>query len=336
MPSEKNKKAMKAAMKAAEGEVSNVGKETLMPHRDRTPSRISERRKSAIAATNGIQEIDPNLVLPWGPRDRLNIELTAVNSQDGTAENAFDDNVVELATSIQVSGEQHVPVLLRPSDEREGYYDVVYGRRRILACRYLGISVKALVRKLDDKAALQAKGLENSSRLDLSFYERARFAKEIAEQGYSKEETYTALNVSKNVLSQLDRVTRNVPDDLGDKIGPAPESGRPKWTALANALEEGKITVDQAHATIDRLGIDTPSDTKLAQLLAGLRSEPEVTKPVKGVSIKITPSGLSITVDAKEDPEFTNWIKHNIDSLIEESRERFEKESAAGEVGDSC
>ena len=35
---------------------------------------------SVRAGLGGIQDIDTNLILAWGPKDRLGIELTAVNS----------------------------------------------------------------------------------------------------------------------------------------------------------------------------------------------------------------------------------------------------------------
>ncbi|TMV02596.1 ParB/RepB/Spo0J family partition protein [Ruegeria sediminis] len=323
----RNKIGMAAAIEAGVS-----GQSVSPPASHAKQSRISDRNRNAIAA-QGIQEIDPNLILPWGPQDRLGVELTTVNN--GGQGQAFDETVVELAASIKAAGGQQVPVLLRPSQDVPGHYEVIYGRRRILACRYLNQNVKALIRKMDDHEALQAKGLENASRINLSFYERARFAKEILKQGYSKAETYTALSISKNALSQFERVTNTIPDDLGDRIGPAPESGRPKWTALAVAIQEGVLTVKQAHTRLGELKPDVSSDKKLSHLLSSLRTEPDVMEPVKGVTIKTTAGGLSMKVSSKDDPEFANWLKSNISQVIQESRERFEKESAADEAGGS-
>jgi len=100
--------------------------------------------------------------------------------------------VTSLADSISNNGQQ-VPVLLRPAADKDGKFEVIYGRRRILACQQLGIPVKALIRTLDDGEALIAKGLENANRQDLSFYERARFAQAILEQGHTREQALQAL-----------------------------------------------------------------------------------------------------------------------------------------------
>ena len=134
---------------------------------------------SVRAGLGGIQEIDTNLVLAWGPKDRLDIELTAVNSDEP------HESIQELAASIAEAGQQ-IPVLLRPSKERDGHFEVIYGQRRILACRHLGLPVRALIRTIDDTDALMAKGLENSSRAELSYYERVRFAQAILDQGHSR------------------------------------------------------------------------------------------------------------------------------------------------------
>ncbi|WP_370402696.1 ParB/RepB/Spo0J family partition protein [Sulfitobacter sp. JB4-11] len=226
MALDKNKAGIMAAISAATAgtDPSDTPQESARAHRTLPKGTVGSVR----AGLGGIQEIRTISILPWGPHDRL--QLTAVNS--------LDEEVVSLAESIKASGQQ-VPVLLRPSDHQDGKFDVVYGRRRILACEQLGIPVKALIRTLDDSEALIAKGLENASRQDLSFYERARFAHAILEQGHTREEAQQALSISKNTLSQLERVARLIPDEVGMAIGPAHGAGRPKWMALAAALEGG-------------------------------------------------------------------------------------------------
>ena len=175
MALDKNKTGIMAAISAATEGKAPIAKptETARAHRTLPKGTVGSVR----AGLGGIQEIETALILPWGPSDRL--ELTAVNSGD--------DDVHDLIESIQHSGQQ-VPVLLRPAVHRDGKFEVVYGRRRILACQQLGIPVKALIRTLDDGEALIAKGLENAGRQDLSFYERARFARAILDQGHSREE----------------------------------------------------------------------------------------------------------------------------------------------------
>ena len=290
MALDKNKTGIMAAISAAtEGKaLINAPTANTRAHRTLPKGTVGSVR----AGLGGIQDIQTDLILPWGPQDR--IELTAVNSGDG-------DEVQDLAESIRTSGQQ-VPVLLRPATDRDGKFEVVYGRRRILACQELGIPVKALIRTLDDTEALMAKGLENAGRQDLSFYERARFAQAILEQGHSREEVQQALSISKNTLSQLERVARLIPDVAGFEIGPAHGAGRPKWMTLAAAFETKAITEDIVSQVLKDMPSDAGSDQRLQAVLDRLakRGASEVRaverKPAKGTTVKSTKSSVTVTV----------------------------------------
>lgn len=272
---------------------------------------------SVRAGMGGIQEIDTKLILPWGPQDRLDPELTAVNSDEPA------ESITDLVTSISESGQQ-IPILLRPAKERDGYFEVIYGRRRILACRQLGIPVKALIRTLDDTEALMAKGLENSSRTNLSFYERARFAKAILEQGYDRQSACQALSVSKNTLSQLERITRLVPDSVGDAIGSAPDSGRPKWMLLASLFEAGNISDALCLKILGKNSTDVSSDDRLTLLLKEATSAKKPTTP-KNTDVELddvgtmTVSGSAIKISLSKDHRegFKSFLEGEIPGLIE-------------------
>ena len=285
---------------------------------------------SVRAGVGGIQEIDTKLILAWGPKDRIDIELTAVNRAEQTA------SIQELADSIVESGQQ-VPVLLRPSRERDGHFEVIYGQRRILACRHVGISVKALIRTLDDADALKAKGLENTGRVELSFYERARFAQAILDQEYSRADACQALAISKNSLSQLERIVRLVPNAVGDAIGSAPGAGRPKWSTLATAFEEGQLTEVRAIEILMRFSENISADERLDAVLKelskrGVQHRSAVERsPMPGVNIKSGKSALSLSVKRTGDnAQFATWLDHNLDGLIQETFERFQSENREG------
>lgn len=267
MAIKKNKDGIMAAITAA-AEASNSKEDT----RERAQRSLPRGTIGSVrAGLGGIQEIDAKLILPWGPPDRMDPELTAVNSDSMPA------SIEDLANSISLSGQQ-VPVLLRPSIKYDGKFEVIYGRRRILACRQLGIPVKALIRTLDDTEALMAKGLENASRADLSFYERARFAKAILEQGYDRPSACQALSVSKNTLSQLERITRLIPDTVGDAIGSAPETGRPKWMSLATMFDAGQIKEAESLKILEQCPNEMTSDERLSFII---KSIPSAKVPLK-------------------------------------------------------
>lgn len=319
----KNKTGIMAAITAATEAPKDGGSERA--HRTLPKGTIGSVR----AGLGGIQEIETNLILAWGPKDRLDIELTAVNSAEP------HESIQELASSIAEAGQQ-VPVLLRPSKERDGHFEVIYGQRRILACRHLGIPVRALIRTLDDTDALLAKGLENAGRAELSYYERVRFAQAILEQGYSRAEVCQALAISKNTLSQLERINRLVPTAVGEAIGAAPGAGRPKWTTLATAFEKDQLTEKAALGVLGRTG-ELESDGRLELVLKeiGKRGKQERSveerSPLPGVQIKSGKSGLSVTVRrAGENTKFADWLDQNLDQLIQDSFERFQSENHEG------
>ncbi len=319
----KNKTGIMAAITAATEAPKDGGSDRA--HRTLPKGTIGSVR----AGLGGIQDIDTNLILAWGPKDRLDIELTAVNSTEP------HESIQDLASSIAEAGQQ-VPVLLRPSRERDGHFEVIYGQRRILACRHLGIPVRALIRTLDDTDALLAKGLENAGRAELSYYERVRFAQAILEQDYSRAEVCQALAISKNTLSQLERINRLVPTAVGEAIGAAPGAGRPKWTTLATAFEREQLTEKAALGVLRRSG-ELESDARLELVLKeiGKRGKQERSveqrSPLPGVQIKNGKSGLSVTVRrAGGNTKFANWLDQNLDQLIQDSFERFQSENHEG------
>ena len=319
----KNKTGIMAAITAATEAAKDSGSERA--HRTLPKGTIGSVR----AGLGGIQDIDTNLILAWGPKDRLDIELTAVNNAEP------NEAIQDLASSIAEAGQQ-VPVLLRPSKERDGHFEVIYGQRRILACRQLGIPVRALIRTLDDTDALMAKGLENAGRAELSYYERVRFAQAILEQGYSRAEVCQALAISKNTLSQLERINRLVPCAVGEAIGAAPGAGRPKWTSLATAFEKEQLTEKAALGVLGRSG-ELESDGRLELVLKeiGKRGKQERSieerSPLPGVQIKSGKSGLSLSVKrAGDNTQFANWLDQNLDQLIQDSFERFQSENREG------
>lgn len=320
----KNKTGIMAAITAAA-----EGSRTLDGNRARAQRSLPKGTIGSVrAGLGGIQDIATSLILPWGPTDRLDLELTAVNSDTVPA------SIADLVKSIS-NTEQQVPVLLRPSKEQDGYFEVIYGRRRILACKQLGIPVKALIRTLDDTEALMAKGLENANRRDLSFYERARFASAILAQGYERAEACQALSISKNTLSQLEKVSRLVPEVVGDGIGAAPDSGRPKWNAIAKAFETGALKEAKALKILSDCPTDTNSDGRLNLLVRASsvielqKIEPDERTPVSGVLIKTVKNKLTVTIDRKGDAaDFANWLDQNMDSWIKNSFEQYRTEKS--------
>lgn len=279
----------------------------------------------ALGALQGslaaIREIDPALIDDWGPADRLD-EFTAVNSADDP------EGYASLKQSIKEGGQQ-VPILVRRAGS-EGRFEVIYGRRRLRACRDLGVKVRANVQDLDDATALLAKGLENAARRNLSFYEKARFAEAIRAAGHDAATVRQVLNLSAPGLSHLAKVTQMVPDAVGNAIGSAPKSGRPRWTALADIFAARRLTEAAALKILGKLG-DLPSDDRLDTLLAeaakrGVRQAADTreTAPLDGVTIRAGRTSVSVSVKRSGPSEgFADWLDANLEDIIKRSHAEF-------------
>lgn len=281
----------------------------------------------ALGALQGslasIREIDPSLIDDWGPKDRLD-EFTAVNAEDD------DEGFEALKNSIRDGGQQ-VPILVRRSKSAEGRFEAIYGRRRLKACRELGIKVRANVQDIDDATALLAKGLENAARRNLSFYEKARFAEAIQAAGHESATVRQVLNLSASGHSHLTKVTQNVPTRVGDLIGAAPKSGRPRWTDLAELFLERKLTEKAALDLLTKISATLTSDERLDALIkeaskrgTKVSSGPREIAPMDGVVIKAGRGSVSLSVKKSgTSADFANWLEANLEDIIKRSYAEF-------------
>lgn len=264
-----------------------------------------------------IEEIATDLIDDWGPTDRLEEGVTTVTPDE--EEGSFET----LKSLIQEHG-QIVPVLLRPSQKAQGRFEIVYGRRRLRACKELGRKVRANIQEMDDDTALMAKGLENAARRGLSFYEKALFAEEIEAQGHPAAKIGEVLGVTRSAAQHLLKVTRAVPRSIGVRIGSAPGAGRPKWHRIAEAFEGQKIAEEQAARLLDKMDHLT-SDQRLDQLLKEItkrEAQSRVSKvrtPMTGVKIK---TGQGINLSVQKGP-FADWLDQHLDEVLRKAHEDF-------------
>ena len=141
-----------------------------------------------------------------------------------------------MVESIRLNGQQ-VPILVRPHPEKQGSYQTAYGHRRLRAAARVGKPVQAIVRDLTDVQLVLAQGKENTERRDLSFIERAFFARNLVERGFDRGLVQDALSLDKAEMSRFLQVAAAVPAPIVRAIGPAPKIGRPRWVRLAELLK---------------------------------------------------------------------------------------------------
>ncbi|MEO0866760.1 MAG: plasmid partitioning protein RepB, partial [Pseudomonadota bacterium] len=213
---------------------------------------------------------------------------------------------------------QQVPVLLRLDPNNEGRYQVVYGRRRVAALKALKLPVKALLRDLDDRDLILAQGQENSARRDLTFIEKANFARQMRDAGFDRKLICDALSIDKTLISRMLTVADSMGQKLIEAIGPAPGIGRDRWLRLVAALE----ATGTAPATLLKIvkGSDGPSDARFEAALTGAQTvSPPAPPPQKQSltgengaklgTITRKPRAVALTVT---DTEFGDWLTDNM------------------------
>lgn len=277
-----------------------------------------------LAEGHTVIEIDPALVDGSFVSDRLGIDALELS---------------QLVDQIREHGQQ-VPILVRPHPASKGRYQVAYGHRRLAAIRQLGIKIRAVVRDLSDEQLVVSQGQENNARTNLSYIERALFAVRLEERSFSRDVIMSALGVDKAALSKMISVVRQVPVDLVEAIGAAPEVGRRRWMELADLLPKAKmqdLLAMLAQGEMKALS----SDQRFQAVVDALISRPETkakagsfdtwTAQDKSVRVVATSSGKGYTLALKDKDaaRFGGWISANLEELYVAFRKSEKTETGA-------
>lgn len=228
-----------------------------------------------------------------------------------------DGDQAALIDSIRDYGQQ-VPVLLRHDPNNEGRYQIVYGRRRVAALRALGQPVKALLRDLNDQDLIVAQGQENAARRDLTFIEKANFARQMRDAHYDRKLICAALHIDKTVISRMLSVADTLGPELIVAIGAAPSVGRDRWLRLVGMVESG-TDPKALLTTLKGLG-DLTSDARFDALM--LSTNTPKAKPTPPALLiangkplgRIAQSAKAVTLTLEE-KEFGDWLVQNIDEF---------------------
>ncbi|MCC7319644.1 MAG: ParB/RepB/Spo0J family partition protein [Rubellimicrobium sp.] len=284
----------------------------------------------------GVFEIDPAQIETEGRLDdRLHLEVAG------------------LRASIEANG-QRVPILLRPLDRDR--YSLIYGRRRLEACRDLGIKVRAIVTEAESDQTLRDQLLENQERRDLSFIERALVAAALLEGDHlleaerSNRGVAEVLNLTEAGVSQLLNVVRTVGEEVILAIGAAPGIGRPRWEELKKALAAGDVPradlvrVAAREMAEESAEPDARSDRAFLAVLAAARRATLPAGPaqdrgqdrkqdpgqrIEGVGsarIRTALRGRQFRLElTAEDKDFVDWLEGHAPRLIAELHERWKR-----------
>jgi ParB family chromosome partitioning protein len=249
----------------------------------------------------------------------------------------------DLVAAIREHG-QTSPILVRPHPKQDGRYMVVFGHRRLKAARELGRNIRAVVKPITDREHVIAQGQENSARADLSFIEKATFARRLTELDYDNdsETVMSALSIDKATLSKMLSVA-NMPYDILQAIGGARSPGRDRWYELKLLLEKPanleKLREVLSATDLDGLNGDARFafvvDALTRKKIVGYQKSPKKSKWVpkdkkvsKAIAAEIRNDGKNYTLalKAKDAVGFGEFIADSLDDLYAAYRRAMSKD----------
>lgn len=280
---------------------------------------LAENAKKIIEGET-IVEVNPDLIDISFIKDRLSGD---------------DEEFQKLKRSVEDSTQQ-TPVLLRPHPDDANRYMIVFGHRRVRVARELNRPVRAVIKKLSNLEHVISQGQENTARSDLSFIEKALFAKRLMDDGYDRDIVKSALTVDTTLLSRMLSISQKVDETVIEAIGPAKSVGRDRWEAFK------KLAILPANkkkilARINQLGFsELDSDKRFDDLLKIVQtSKVKPKKPSKPsekrkwtadhgqMTVMITNSinDFSIALKADDGIEFGKFIESRLDGLFRQYQE---------------
>ncbi|NTJ45353.1 plasmid partitioning protein RepB [Agrobacterium larrymoorei] len=266
-----------------------------------------------------IVDLDPLLIDASFVADRL--------SDDG-------EEFQELLQAIKESG-QTTPILVRPSSTDVKRYMVVFGHRRLRVARELGVSVKAIVKQLDDTTSAIVQGQENAARSNLSFIERAYFARNLIASGMTKETVRSSLAIDEAMLSKMLAVVEAVPASVITALGASKKIGRDRWLSLRQLVLAPalfKVAIEHVESADFQALHEDDRFEKLHDYLKRYKARSAAKKPKAESAVRdwtSTDRALNMVINAKakkvaieltnaEAKPFSEWLSSHMGRLYEE------------------
>ena len=125
-----------------------------------------------------------------------------------------EDALFELSDSIKRHGLLQ-PIIVRESENAQGYYQIIAGERRWRASKLAGLSeIPAIIMQADELEAAEIAIIENIQRQDLNPYEEAAAYKALIDQyGLTQEEVSEKVGKSRSAVANAMRLL-DLPDDV--------------------------------------------------------------------------------------------------------------------------
>jgi len=281
---------------------------------------LAENAQKVMDGEN-IVDIDPEKIDASFIKDRL----------------AGDEEAFQaLKQSMQERG-QDTPILLRVHPENPQRYMVVFGHRRLRAADQLGRPVRAVIKQLDDIEHVLSQGQENAARADLSFIEKALFARNLLEKNYPKQVIQSALSIDATLLSRMLSISQKIPQAIIEAIGPAPAVGRDRWelckrqfiayrhkNKLLDHLTQDKFKAMGSNERFDFV-LDLTAKKTSRSKEKKIKSQSYKWAPKNQLSPKYQPQGIitrtgqkfSLSLSTNQGLAFGEYISNQLDTLYE-------------------
>jgi len=215
--------ALTARIAALDAEL-NAEKAGRSSDREQHQLELTRLRRIAAQAGDAAVEfalLDPASIFDVLPADRL---------PGAFADASFDD----LLDDIKANG-QHDAITVRRT---ENGFEIASGRRRLEACRRLGVQVLARVRPLDQEAMLGVQFAENERRQDISAIERARWLAQVKDRfGKQVQQLADDFKLDRTTVSLYLRLAR-LPENILSRLVDARALPMLKARRLMAALEQ--------------------------------------------------------------------------------------------------
>ncbi|AYG70226.1 MULTISPECIES: plasmid partitioning protein RepB [unclassified Rhizobium] len=272
-----------------------------------------DRLRAIVESGEGwVQDLDPQIIDPSPYPDRLPDD--------------HPHDFERFKRSIEEEG-QKIPIQVRRHPSSADRYQVVYGHRRWRAALELGRSVRAIEVEISDLDLVLAQGIENASRQDLTWIERALFASRMDDAGIKARHIYAALSIEDAELARMRSVYRAVPADVIEAIGRAPKIGRPRWLELAKTVSERQDALQAVRAALSNASeAKDTSDERFQLALNAIKPRSgsrNIQVPISDASgtklgaCVILPREMRISGEGKLGIEFIKFVEEELPDLVE-------------------
>jgi ParB family chromosome partitioning protein len=214
------------------------------------------------------------------PRDAELVRLPLDLLQRGRFQPRVDmrvETLAELAASIKSQGVIQ-PIVVRPlgppATGQQQRYEIIAGERRWRAAQQAGIThIPAIVRRVEDNAAIAMALIENIQREDLNPLEEARALERlIAEFGLTHQQTADAVGRSRAAVSNLLRLLELAPEvcerlekrelEMGHARALLGLENKRKQIELAALVVSKSLSVRETEALVRRISNPAASNTR--------------------------------------------------------------------------